>query len=161
MFDSYPLCAARAFESASGRARLFDLASRMWSRCFGFRSVTAIAVLVVASLSGCATSGSTATTSSGPRNALSDTEIREHSDLVVLVAIKRLRPQWLRARGGGSPVVVVDGAKYSYQMMNQIRVGETSSIAYMSPADATTRYGTGFKDGAIVIRRRATGGTGL
>ncbi len=68
-------------------------------------------------------------------------------------AISLLRPQWLRARDG-STSVVVNGQRSSRERLSLIPLGSVVRVTYMSPSDATTRFGTGFFNGAIVVTLR-------
>ena len=75
--------------------------------------------------------------------------------------VKRLRPQFLRQRGSGSirnytpvPVrVFVDGILQSRDVsaLNEIMAHSVVEISYLNGSDATTRYGTGYENGAIVV----------
>ena len=80
----------------------------------------------------------------------------------VLQVVQKLRPQMLRSRGrfspadstgsGTIPKVVVDDVSYgsveSLANLNAIAVRE---IRYLSAADATTRWGTGYPGGVILV----------
>ncbi len=68
-------------------------------------------------------------------------------------AISLLRPQWLRARNG-SATVVVNGQRSSRNQLAEIPIGSIARVTYMTPSDATTRFGTGFFSGAIVVTLR-------
>ncbi|HET9513358.1 MAG TPA: hypothetical protein VFO95_05460 [Gemmatimonadales bacterium] len=75
--------------------------------------------------------------------------------------IKRLRPQFLRQRGSGSirnynpvPVrVYVDGILQSRDVsaLNEIMAHSVVEISYLNGSDATTRFGTGYENGAILV----------
>jgi hypothetical protein len=75
--------------------------------------------------------------------------------------VKRLRPQFLRQRGSGSirnytpvPVrVFVDGILQSRDVsaLDEIMAHSVVEIAYLNGSDATTRYGTGYENGAILV----------
>lgn len=68
-------------------------------------------------------------------------------------AIQRLQPQWLRSRSGAAPVVIVDGTRQQVglSILRSIRTSELQELRYLSASDATTRYGTGFDGGAILL----------
>ena len=76
--------------------------------------------------------------------------------------VERLRPSWLRvARGvsmGGGRVyaqVLVNGAlRGGLEELTSLNSFDVEDMRYLSPADATTRYGTGFLGGAIEVRTR-------
>lgn len=75
--------------------------------------------------------------------------------------VKRLRPQFLRQRGSGSirnytpvPVrVFVDGILQSRDVsaLNEIMAHSVVEISYLNGSDATTRFGTGYENGAILV----------
>jgi NaMN:DMB phosphoribosyltransferase len=74
--------------------------------------------------------------------------------------VKRLRPQFLQARGSGSmrsrtPVpikVFVDGAfRGGVAMLNEVVAHSVVEIKYLNGPDATTRFGTGHESGAILV----------
>lgn len=72
-------------------------------------------------------------------------------------AVRRLRPSWLRSRGGidEEPVVYVDAARRGgTRVLGTISVENIEDIRYLSGPDATTRLGTGHRGGAILIRTR-------
>lgn len=70
----------------------------------------------------------------------------------VMEAVSLLRPRWLRARGSTSLGIVIDGRlRGSREELAQISLSTVRRIKFMSPADATTRYGLGFFSGAIVV----------
>jgi hypothetical protein len=85
---------------------------------------------------------------------------RGSNDLTAMALIRRLRPAWLRARGQNSfsdrsamyPVVYVDEIRHgSLDSLHRIPSSEVSSMRYFSPADATTRWGTGHPSGVINV----------
>jgi len=77
-------------------------------------------------------------------------------------AISLLRPQWLRSRPSRTPAnpnpvvgVVIDGRVQSTREdLAQIPIGDVQLIEFMSAADATIRFGTGYGGGAIVVTTR-------
>lgn len=72
-------------------------------------------------------------------------------------AVRRLRPSWLRSRGGidEEPVVYVDAARRGgTRALATISVEIVEDIRYLSGPDATTRLGTGHRGGAIMVRTR-------
>jgi hypothetical protein len=77
-------------------------------------------------------------------------------------AVRRLRPTWLTARGPttligeqAQVVVYVDGTRMGGPtMLRSIDIGGVVSLEYMSPSDATNRYGTDHMAGVIVVRSR-------
>ena len=54
--------------------------------------------------------------------------------------------------GGEPPVVYVDGIREDdFRVMERLRAERVEEIRYMSPSDATNRYGTNHRGGAIII----------
>jgi len=76
--------------------------------------------------------------------------------------IQRLRPNWLRAKtasfsAGGRiyPVVFLNGTRYGeLDTLRSFRITEIESIQYIGATDATTRFGTGYQGGIIMVRTR-------
>ena len=75
-------------------------------------------------------------------------------------AIQRMRPQWLRAirgvrsLGGGSifPKVLVDEIQYrEIDDLRRMSVSAIAEIRFIGAADATTRFGTGYTAGLILV----------
>jgi hypothetical protein len=79
-------------------------------------------------------------------------------------AIERLRPVWLRDRGVSSPNftspedalprVHIDTTPYDLSALRSFRTTDIQSITFMEGRDATTRYGTGYVTGLIVVTTR-------
>lgn len=111
--------------------------------------------LVFALLLGACTGGGTAT----PRPAGSSSTRIVEAELEPLLqisayeAIQRLRARWLQSRTGQPPAVHLDGNLQSGGMerLRSLRAFEIQELEYMSPADATTRYGTGYPNGLILV----------
>ena len=123
-----------------------------------FRMGATAACIVLAS---CASSGSSGGgDTSGPYNVLTASQLRDTSTQTVYGAIRRLRPQWLRARGRTSinavgpdePTVYVDGARYgSLNDLGRMDVNQVTRAEFVDPIEATTRFGTNHTGGAILI----------
>lgn len=79
--------------------------------------------------------------------------------LTVFDAIQRLRPSWLRARGASSvafagnqlPAVMINQSFSQIDALRALRATDVSVLEYMSGADATTLYGTGYVNGLIKV----------
>jgi hypothetical protein len=78
--------------------------------------------------------------------------------------IERLRPQFLRARpsrtiSNQNPVpihVFIDGGyRGGLEVLREITANSVIEITYLNGTDATTRFGTGYESGAILVK---TGG---
>lgn len=113
------------------------------------------ALAVSAVLAACASGGGS---SGGPRrstNLITTDELADYTTFTVHDAIRRLRPRWLVSRGGGSPTVVMDGARMGgIEALRSLSVSDVDSLRFLSAADATMRFGTNFPDGAIEVTSR-------
>ena len=123
-------------------------------------------LLLVLVLAGC---GAAATASRGGNFNLITSELLREADaegLNVYQIIERTRPTWFRA-GRGAPTLgyAAGGAAFARVLLDGIPSGEINdlrrlitveveSIEYMSASDATTRFGTGYSGGAILVRMR-------
>lgn len=112
-------------------------------------------------LAGCAGAGSGGATS-GPRRGTTNRIVAEElagvAEMDLFGAISRLRPSWLRAQSRGTmPRVILDGTPQpegSIDMLRSMRVSDVGELQYMSASDATTRFGTGYPAGAILVVTR-------
>lgn len=72
--------------------------------------------------------------------------------LSALEAVRRLRPTWLQTRTGAPPQVHMDGNPMgSVENLNAIRVADIQDMRFLNAADATTRFGTNYVSGVILI----------
>lgn len=75
--------------------------------------------------------------------------------------IEGLRPLWLRKRGRSTTnpseiVVYLDGSRYaSPDALRSIPTVDVASMAFLSPAEATNRYGSGHIHGAILVTSKS------
>lgn len=120
-----------------------------------------LALGVSAGAAACASGGGSG--DSGPRrsqNRITAEELAENRAEDALTAVRRLRPRWLQPRGSSAsgqnlPIVFFDGARMGTpETLTNISVADLESMTYLSPSDATTRYGTNFPGGAIEVRSR-------
>ena len=108
-------------------------------------------------LAGCATTG-------GPRpvdsHVLTRAEIDELGAETAFDAVRQLRPQYLRGRAVVSveypwaslPVVYMNGLfRGDLTSLRAILVQDIEEIQFISPSDATTRWGTGHPGGVIHV----------
>ena len=121
-----------------------------------FRVGATAACIVLASCAGGGSGGS----ASGPYNVLTASQLRDTNTQTVYDAIRRLRPQWLRARGRTSinaagpdePAVYVDGTRYgALNDLGLMDVNQVTRAEFVDPLEATTRFGTNHTGGAILI----------
>jgi hypothetical protein len=138
---------------------------------------TLILAATLAGAAGCASSGSTpeagepqtaaAGTPARPRkdpNLITEQEVATRPTLTARQIIEQLRPQFLRVRGtttlGNASTqdviwVYVDGTRFgNLEVLSNISGNEIREIRYLSPSEATNRYGTGHVQGAILITRK-------
>jgi hypothetical protein len=119
-------------------------------------SYTTVFLTVV--LAACASGGGGGGSGGGDRNRIGTEELSELTGFDAYDAVQRLRPQWLRARGGDTsdlPATFVDGRHFGD--VTQLRAFNTAdilAIRFLSAADATTLYGTGYPGGVIEIQTR-------
>ena len=93
----------------------------------------------------------------GSSNRIVADELAGVSELDLFSAIQRLRPAWLRAGTRGQmPAVIVDGTpqQAGVEALRSYRATDATGLELMSASDATTRYGTGYTGGAIIISTR-------
>ena len=123
-------------------------------------------VLCTAVCAGCASSGSGSAAVAGQTGRAADVitaaELATAAAHDAYGAVEQLRPTFLRARGqssiGGATVpinVYVNGLLMGdASSLRQLVVSEIKEIRYLSPSDATMRFGTGNSAGAIVVTRK-------
>jgi hypothetical protein len=112
-------------------------------------------------LAACAT-----TQSGGPRRpsrVLLADEIAESVVSTAAEAVQQLRPQWLHTRGSPTfgapdaspPTVYLDGVRMQeFRELERIRATVVQRMEYLSPSDATNRFGTDHTGGAILVTTR-------
>lgn len=113
-------------------------------------------VLAAVLLAGCAAGAGSG--DGGDRNVIPEETLAEYSGQNVYEVIQRIRPAWLRARGMGMDsstegvMVYLDGAPLSG--VDELRtwdVNQVQEIRHLDARDATTRFGTGHSNGAILV----------
>ena len=115
-----------------------------------------IAVVVLGSA--CASSGQP--DQSRPRrsrNLITADELSGLSVSSAYEAVRRLRPAWLQARGRSPlPVVYRNNSRWGGdpRSLESIRIDSVSEMRFLSASDATTRYGSGFTGGVILVATR-------
>ena len=133
-------------------------------------------LVAVALLAGCASAGGGGGNGGGPeatdaparrrggRNLIIRDELTGQGFADLMVAIRRLRPAWLRTRasstaggvGASAPAVFIDNVRGGdLSRLETIDPDMVESIRFINSRDATTRWGTNMSAGAIeVIMRR-------
>jgi hypothetical protein len=85
-------------------------------------------------------------------------------------AIRRLRPEFFRARESGAllyftarrPVVAVDNTLVGgVEMLRDLPLDQVVRIEYVSAWKATKRYGSGFGEGIVLVAKRTDAETEL
>ena len=121
-----------------------------------FRLTPLLAIAVLAGA--CASGGQGGAPSRRDRNLITAAEIAEDPIITnAFEAVRRLRPDWLRARGRSGPPVVYHGeAKWSDSAngLTGIAIAGLLEIRYYSRSDATTRWGRGILGGVIQVITR-------
>ena len=93
-------------------------------------------------------------------NLITAEEIAASQVTTAYDAVRNLRPMFLRSRGqttfdpGVAPVAVVflDGHRYGdVETLKTMSVQSIREIRFLTPSDATTKYGTGFTAGIIEV----------
>lgn len=122
------------------------------------KGVTLLAVALTLATAGCASGGTAGTGGSphGTSTKIVQEELANLNQLSALAAIQRLRPNWLRTRTGTPPQVHIDG---NFQMggvetLRTIPIADIQEMEYLNAADATTRFGTNYVSGAILVRTK-------
>jgi len=110
-------------------------------------------VMALMLLGGCAAAG-TATGGGGATGAITAEDLAGLQNMDLLLAVRRTRPNWLRYRGG-TPLVILDGIRMGgVDSLRQILTQDVSRVEFLTPQEASNRYGTGFPNGAIEIASR-------
>ena len=125
------------------------------------RPTSWLAVVFAALLTACASGGGGG--GSGNPDVISREQIAQMLDRDALEIVQRYKPGWLRPRQQASlsdpdpqPIfatVHLDetllGDAYALERINAAQIDR---IEYMSALDATTRFGTGYMGGLIIVR---------
>ena len=119
------------------------------------------AVLVLAA---CASTGGGGGSSAGSdRTLLSGEELQVEIGRNLEDVIRQRRPTWLRTRGStsfqepgdGEIQVYVDGTRMGgLAVLRTVTAEGVESVRFLNPGEATTRFGTGHPNGAIVVQLR-------
>jgi len=91
------------------------------------------------------------------RNLITADELSGLSVATAYEAVRRLRPAWLQARGRSPlPAVFRNNSRWGAdpRSLESIRIDIVTEMRFLSASDATTRYGTGFTGGVILVVTR-------
>jgi hypothetical protein len=123
-----------------------------------------LAVATCCLLTACASSSSTPRAARSDRNVILADEIARVGASTALEAVQRLQPRMLEKQRGPSSInledqaqinVYVDGARMGgVEALSLIQAPAIVEIRYLSPSEATIRFGTGNAAGAIVVVTR-------
>jgi hypothetical protein len=107
-------------------------------------------------LAACASGGGAGgdtTARRGSSTRIVEDELVNVSQLTAYAAVQRLRPTWLRTRTGGTPQVHVDGTPQAggIEVLGNLPAAEIQEMVFMNAADATTRFGTNYVSGVILV----------
>lgn len=127
--------------------------------------VSALCLFILLTLMGaCQTAPESAEGTRYRSNHISQEEIGSIENAMGLTArqvIRRLRPAWIRPRSStvdgrrSTPVVFQDGIQLGgLENLDQMHIRQIQELRYLSGSDATTRYGTGYSGGAILVFTR-------
>lgn len=119
----------------------------------------ALLVHVALLSSACATSGPTrCPLPAASHSAVSAAELRATGAGDLLEAVRRARPAFLRGRVAGfdgGPVVYVDGIRMGpAARLREVPLPDVSSVSHVAGLDATTRWGVGHGEGAVLVTTR-------
>jgi len=140
----------------------------------GGRRGRSFAWLVALACAGCASAGggegeaasgeplaATAPAEVTAPNVLTGDQLRRTDTSNLWDALRRLRPQWLRARAdislvsgddGGEPIVYVHGIRHGeLRTLQQMNIDQVRRVEFIDGRDATTRFGTGHGGGVIMV----------
>ncbi len=114
-----------------------------------------LALVFAAGLAGCGGTG-TAGQGTRPRSSadrIVAADIEPLSQFSAYEVIERLRPRWFQTRTRQEPMLHVDGnvRAEGLDLLHSLRAGDVEEIQYMSASDATTRFGTGYYNGLILV----------
>lgn len=122
------------------------------------RRAPILALALAMGLAGCASGGGGTRPAGASSNRIVMEELTPLGQLDALQAVQRLRARWLQSRAGATgspPILYVDGARRGIAAeLRFLRSDEIEQLEYMSPSDATTRFGTGHTGGAILVSSR-------
>lgn len=112
-----------------------------------------LAMALALGLAGCASAGGSAGRVEGATaNRIVRAELEPLGQITPLQAIDRLRPRWLQGRGGDTPNLHINGSRMNnVQDLNSYQLSDIEQMEFMSANDATTRFGTGYTGGVILV----------
>ena len=127
------------------------------------RNSRALSALFLTVLVAACSSTSGSSGPQGDRNHIIRAELLEITATDAYEAVRQLRPHWLSTRGAStirgfsSADVMVhldDVLLGESETLRQITISSVEEMFYLSASEATTRYGTGYLHGVIIVRTR-------
>jgi hypothetical protein len=122
-------------------------------------SVLALAVAMVASVSGCASAGMRSRPVPVRDNILPGSEVLQTGAQNALRAIELARPKWLAsetvglASGADRVQVYVESTRYNDPSdLQRVSATTVREVEFLNGSEATTRFGRGHSAGAILVR---------
>jgi hypothetical protein len=121
------------------------------------RSTPRVLLLAGLLLVGACISTSRPASRSGDPNRITAEELEPYVHLSAFEAVRQLRPRWIQTRPPLEPAVVhVDGSRRGeLDVLRRLQAEDIAEMVYLSAADATTRYGTGYRGGVIEVTTRS------
>ena len=119
-----------------------------------------IILVVIAGLFSCSPSTRASRPAGSTANIIAGEELSSTSAANAYQLIENLRPNWMRVRTqrsirlgeNVSPVIYVNRSRYgTIDSLRDISTLNLRLVEYLSPNDATTRYGGGHGGGAILL----------
>ena len=124
-------------------------------RAISSKLLMVVSFALMIGFAGCASGSGGSSSSRSSSNRLVAADMVNQQEMDLYQAIRQLRGRWLTSRGRGSPRVHVDGARMGgARELENIRVSEVQEVEFMSAADGTLRFGTGYDAGVIVVTTR-------
>lgn len=124
-----------------------------------------IALLACAASVGCVAGGAGGGVASSNRDLITSEELRSYEGTYdnLYRLIQARRSSWLRPRATASfsssepelPRVVLDGSPYGeVGALRSVSLSDAQEVRFLDSRDATTRFGTGYTGGAILVTTR-------
>lgn len=119
-------------------------------------------LLAVWLVTGCATGQQTSHTTPADRNVLTQQEIEQSQSMTAYDMISALRPRWLSERGVSSlrsnnPVMlyVNENRVGTIERLRDYAPRDLREVRFLDATQATQRFGTGHRSGAIMLYLRS------
>ncbi len=114
-------------------------------------------LLITLTVAACASSGRGSGSVRRNPDLITLAELNDISDRSAYEAVERLRPRWLRGRGGrtGLPGIIWDDRAYRFDILRTMPIEQVGEMKFINAMDATTLWGTGYPDGIIQVTSRS------